>query len=439
MKFTSLLKKIILEASNYEIKLELNTKPTKTKDGQVVKPKLSKKEFDMLVQADPNTRLNNVDLEGATKEEMGKVKAGGYTDWLIKQYLNIPTETNPGDAGYDRELKMLKSRFMEDLYKIKEDLTKFDRFKQRLPKDKRDINQYNIESLYDAVQGFDLTLATTTKAERKGAPVHPGAELIYDSPNLRMIRIKDTGEAGKEAACFYGGNQQETRWCTSAPGLSHFDYYIKKGPLYVIFDPSDTNISPKTGLPVERYQLHFETDQYMDRHDRQINLVEKLNGPWKALKEVFKPYFAKGLTVGGTRFSVDSLTSGNIGKFISLYGLDELIDSLPEDIEEFQIMNRDRNNNININIPNSISRFKKLEMILFENCIDRLPDSICELPNLNFISLVNNPNLKTVPECIADLPNLMFMNLKDSPNVKVPQKIADKATRKMQDGFYDFH
>lgn len=438
MKFTTLLKNLIIEQTGYQVKFDKNTKPQKDKEGNVIKPLMSKNEFNTLVQADPTTRLNNVDIDTASKEDLGKIKAGNYVDWLVKQYLNVPTERKPDEQGYVRELMMMRERFFEDLYKVTEDLKKFDRFKKRLPLEKRDINKLNVNSLYDAVKDFDLTLATTTKSERKQAEVHPGAKMIYDSPNLRVIEISDKGPAGKEAACFYGGNQQETRWCTSAPGLSHFDYYINKGPLYVIFDPSDTNVSPKTGLPVERWQLNFETDQYMDRHDHQISLIEKLNGPWKELKELFKPKFAKGLTVGGTSLSIDNFERGNVGKFVALYGLDELIANLPDTLEEFQIINRERNKDIIIQIPDTISRFKNLSMILLENCIDRIPDSICKLPNLNFISLVSNPKLTTIPECIADIPSLMFLNLQGSNNVEVPEKIKEKSSTALQDGFYDF-
>jgi len=69
----------------------------------------------------------------------------------------------------------------------------------------RDINKLTPESLYDAVKDFDLTMATTTKAERKAAPVHPGAESGFEGKNWRVIKISDKGERGKEAACFYGG------------------------------------------------------------------------------------------------------------------------------------------------------------------------------------------------------------------------------------------
>ena len=65
MKFTSLLKSVILEQTKFEVLFDSLTKPTKNKEGKTVKPKLSKEEFYTLLQADPTTRLNNVDLDSA--------------------------------------------------------------------------------------------------------------------------------------------------------------------------------------------------------------------------------------------------------------------------------------------------------------------------------------------------------------------------------------
>jgi hypothetical protein len=143
---------------------------------------------------------------------------------------------------------------------------------------------------------------------------------------------------------------------------------------------------------------------------------------------VFKPEFAKGLTVGGEKFVVDSFQHGAIGKFIALYGLDELIDSLPDTLDEFQIINNRDNTDILIKIPESISRFKKLKMILLDNCIDSIPDSICQLPKLRFLALMNNPKLTVIPECVGDMQSLLFLNCKGSPNVKIPQAILDRGT-----------
>ena len=427
MKFTSLLKSVILEQSRFELFFDANVKPSVDKKGNKQKPKLTKKEYIELVKADPTTRLNNVDIDTADYKDLVKIKAGSYVGWLIKNYLNPKTERQYGDNGYEKEVQAAKETFMEDLYKVTDDLKKFERFKGRLPKNQRDINKITADELYNAVKDFDLTLASTTKAERKTAEVYPGSKIVYDGKNLRVIEISDKGQIGKEAACFYGGQNQETRWCTSAPGLSYFERYIKDGPLYVIFNPNDSNIAPKTGLPINRYQFHFPSNQFMDKDDRQQDLVALLNGPMNELKDFFKPEFAKGLTVGGEKLVIDSFSHGAIGKFIALYGLDDLIGNLPATLKEFQIQNRDQKD-LTITIPEEIGRFKDLNMILLDNCIESIPESICTLPKLRFLALINNPKLTTIPDCIADLPNLYFLNLKGSPNVEVPQSIKDKGT-----------
>jgi hypothetical protein len=427
MKFTSLLKSIIVEQSRFEVLMNALTKSGKDKEGNKLRPKLSKKEFVDLVLADPTTRLNNVDIETATPEELGKIKAGSYVPWLVKHYLIPKTETNPGDYTYEKDVKRAKDVFMEDLYKVTDDLKKFDRFKGRLPKEMRDINKLTPDQLYDAVKDFDLTLATTTKAERKTAPVHPGAKLVYDGENWRVVEIEDKGQVGKEAACFYGGNNQETRWCTSAPGASWFDRYIKDGPLYVIFNPNDTDVSPMTGLPKARYQFHFPSNQFMDKDDRQQDLIQLLNGPMSELKSFFKPEFAKGIVLGGKELKIESLTSGTVGKFIALYGLEDLMDSLPKSLERILIQNRDSKDPIHVELPEDIGKLQNLTNILTDNItFSKVPDSICNLKNLNFLAITRNPELRTIPDCVADLPNLMFLNLKGCDNVTIPKKIEEK-------------
>jgi hypothetical protein len=436
MKFTSILKKVILEQSRFELLSDALTKPSKDKEGNKVKPKMTKQEFNQIVMADPTTRLNNIDLNDASSSDLEKIKAGKYVQWLIKQYLMPKTERQPGDNGYEREVATVKETFMEDLYKVTEDLTKFERFKNKVPKEMRDINKLSVDALYDVVKDFDLTLATTTKSERKSAEVHPGSKLVFDGPTWRVVEIEDKGAIGKEAACFYGGNNRETRWCTSTPGTDQwFNRYIKDGPLYVVYKPGDTDVSPETGLPVNRYQFHFPSNQFMDKDDRQQDLVSLLNGDMKELKDFFKPEFAKGLTVGGDKLVIDSFSHGVIGKFIGLYGLDDLLNSVPEGIKQLQIQNRE-NNGIIIKIPNEISRFKDLNMILFENCIDSVPDSICELPKLRFLALVKNEKLTKIPECISNIDTLYFLNLKGSPNVEIPNSIKEKGTF-MGEGMWD--
>jgi hypothetical protein len=48
MKFTSILKKVILEQSRFELLSDALTKPSKDKEGNKVKPKMSREEFNQV-------------------------------------------------------------------------------------------------------------------------------------------------------------------------------------------------------------------------------------------------------------------------------------------------------------------------------------------------------------------------------------------------------
>jgi len=395
MKFTSLLKSVILEQSKFEVLFDALTKPSVDKEGKKMKPKLSKEEFYELMQADPTTMLNNVDLMSASPEELKKVKAGKFTAWIIKNYLTPKTERQPGDRGYEEEVKQAKATYIEDLSKITNDLMKFVRFKDRI-EGERDLNKMTPSDLYNKVKDFSLEKTKASAQEKKEASKtfeHPGGQVIFRGNDWTVVKISDKAQLGKDAACFYGGyylepSKGETRWCTSGPGLSYFERYIKDGPLYVIIKNTDSKVGEKSQLPATRYQFHFPSNQFMDAADHSIDLVKYLNGPMAELKDVFKPEFAKGLTVGGEKLVIDSFSHGAIGKFIALYGLDDLIGNLPVTLREFQIQNRDsKNNEVLINIPDEIGRFKDLEMILLDNCIESIPDSICTLPKLRFLAL----------------------------------------------------
>lgn len=441
MKFTKILKSVILEQSKFQILFDKLTTPSKDKEGKPQKPKLTKGEFFELMSADPTTRLNNVDLETASKEELEKVKAGSYTPWIIKHYLTPKTERQPGERGYEEEVREAKKTFMEDLSKITNDLQKFHRFKSQI-EGERDLNKLTPEELYNKVKDFSLEKTKATAQEKQEASktfAHPGGEIVFRGDEWTVAKISDKSQLGKDAACFYGGyylepSKGETRWCTSGPGLSYFDRYIKDGPLYVVIKNQDTKFGEKSKLPATRYQFHFPSNQFMDVHDHSIDLIEYLNGPMKELKNYFKPEFAKGLTIGGEKLAIDNFSSGPIGKYIALYGLDDLIDSLPDTLTEFQMSNKE-NKNINIKIPQSIGRFKNLTMLLFDNCISEIPESICQLSNLQFIAFINCKNMKSIPGCIAGLPDLNFLNLKGT-NVQVPQEIQQHGVE-LDNGMWD--
>jgi hypothetical protein len=455
-RFTTILKSLIVEGAKMDALLDKYTKPKLDKEGKKVKPLLSKDMFLQLIQADPDTKMNNVDPATADEKELMQIKPGGYSEWIIRHYLKpeIPEEylsLDPQSEQYKSALLRQREVYFEDLFKLTNDLMKFKRFKGRI-EGERDLNKMKPSQLYDKVKDFSLEKIKASAEEKKKAQEtyeHPGGDVIFRGDQWTVARVSDTGALGKDAACFYGGNylepsKGETRWCTSAPGLSWFDRYIKDGPLYVVIPNNwEGQRGIKSNLPAERYQFHFPSNQFMDVHDRSVDLVQLLNGSMSELKDIFKHEFAKGLTVGGEKFVVDSFTTGPVGKFIALYGLDELIDSIPNSIKSFSMTNNDKNLNVNIKIPESISRFQNLKTIILNNCVSSVPDSICELRKLNFITILNCPELRTVPECIADMPKILMLNLMGSNNVEVPQKIKEKARTPQgsnwkKEGMWDF-
>jgi hypothetical protein len=381
-------------------------------------------EFDKIVLADPTTRRAGDEIK----------KAGTYVNWLVKQFLSlVPEDEQEGTPRYKSELKRKKDLFFEDLYKTTQDLQKFDKFKQKIPEDIRDINKLSIDGLFNVVKDFDLTLATTSKAERKSMPSHPGGDMVFDGDRWRVVKIVDKGSLGKEAACFYGGNNEETRWCTSAPGLNYFNSYISRGPLYVIMDKNDAKLGNKTGLPMHRYQWHFQDQQFMDIQDRQMDWIGFLNGEGAEMKQFFKPEIMKNLSGPTGNSVVVEYPRDATSKYIALYGFDEFFESLPKTLQRFDFTSSGNNrygeksSEVNLELPEKIGDYDNLEVLHLDGVVNKLPNTIGKLKKLQFLSLPNNKNLQELPESIADLPSLMVLNLKNSnPNIKIPKRVQDK-------------
>ena len=158
--------------------------------------------FKSMILADPDTKVpQGFDTENATPEDMEKVKVGAYTQWMLKNYqepkLELPDYVKEDPKQYQNAVKEFRRLFIEDIEKIKNDLLKFHRFKSRL--EQKDINKYTPESLSIAVEDFRLTKDAKTSKEEKLTKENPyqfpGSVIDYVGPNWTVVRIDNHKEA----------------------------------------------------------------------------------------------------------------------------------------------------------------------------------------------------------------------------------------------------
>jgi hypothetical protein len=460
MKITKVLSNLVTEDARFQILYKKYVLPS----GDRKKGVLPFEVIKQIVFADPTTRVpENYDKEGASVEEMtsDKVKVGKYTQWLlnlfVKPYLTREVTNEPIEVGtdeYKAKANEYRRLFLEDLSQFTDLLVKYDRFKGSLEDaSKKDIN--NVKSLNDLShlkvkvgdgETVDLNMYRGKKVKKEvGAASNtnyniPGAEILKVGNEYTLIKISDKGALGSKAASYFGGyngglDRGETNWCTAAENSSYSNTYRQQGPLYIFIANDDKGkVGEVTGLPSERYQFHFPSNQFKfaNQHGGNIPIVEWLNGKWAEFKEIFKPEFAAGFVKPNTDNVEIKYPDSATGKFVALYGFEELFNSLPTTIKRLNIINSS-NESVNIDVPDSISRFTSLTAILFENMISKLPESICELKNLVFLACPNNKELQSIPECIVNLPNLTFVNVSKCPNVKVPQALEQYNTG---EGFY---
>ena len=441
IRFTNLLSALIIESSRFQVLFDKFVKP-KEKGQRGFMP------FETLfalIVADPTTKVpEGMDIDNVKPDQMEQVKIGKYAQWLIKNFITpkLPADhplmiSDTQSGQYKQALSQFQNLFMEDLYKVTTNLQKYERFKNRLAQEYRDINKLSIETLQDQVKDFSLEKTKATAEEKKEASVtyaHPGADIVYRGQDWTVAKISDKGPLGKEAACFYGGSHNEgrrgeTTWCTSSPGLTYFDGYIGRGPLYVVipnkarsFKSYGKETGEVSGLPADRYQFHFPDNQYMDADDRPINLVDFLNTNEEGLKQFFKPEFMKGLTAKEGKKVTVNYPDDSSSKFIALYGFDEFFEKLPETIQRLEFVVKS-GSKINLNIPASIGNFRELTAIHFVGCVASIPESICNLQKLQFLSLPENPNLQKLPECIGSMPRLSVINIKGSNKNSIPESL----------------
>jgi hypothetical protein len=446
MAFTSLIeqiKGIILEDSRLDVLINKFTKDKRKKSGKTVKGKLKPEELITIVQTDPTSIVD---------ENNEVQKTGKYVQWIIARLLSVnsmcDSEFDYGTEDWENCAKQKRELFFEDLYKATDYLIKFDKLKTMSAyKGEKDINKFKtIDDLFIAIKDYNINAAemSTTKEERREMEIHPGAELGFEGDRWKVIKITDNS-LGKEAACFYGGNQKETNWCTSGPGLNYYQGYINRGPLYVVLDKTDTNVAEpqfggygrgdnkdkehkQTGLPKNRYQFHFQDNMFMDIDDRSINVVEAMNGDMAELKPYFQPMFLESMGNSGDRDNPKHIMikfgADKFSKYLAMYGNEQVFENLPNDITRFYFEAELKDNYI-LNVPEDLYDKTDLDILFMEGCLDYLSPKVGNLKNLRVLSISENPKLKELPESICGLEKLTVLSVINT-GAKIPQCILDR-------------
>jgi hypothetical protein len=282
----------------------------------------------------------------------------------------------------------------------------------------------------------------------KKVPKLEGLEDIFKPEPLtkeekELINVVKNVRVGNNPMESFENPQQVEMWLEyNSPTLSDVQYSnltpnLKKKYIALGMDLSSGMIASSEPEVLKYYVgKKIEVIKNKDINGLTSSELSLLNTPMlKKLKDEFKPKFARSIVSKGNSLNISEFDSGPIAKFIKLYGLEDLFKNLPETLQSIQIINT-KDPNMIIEVPEDIARFKNLNMIVFNNCIDRLPDSICELNELTFLGCINNKQLTTIPECIVNLPKITFLNLRGSVNVEVPQAIQDIGVE-MGDGLWD--
>lgn len=153
--------------------------------------------------------------------------------------------------------------------------------------------------------------------------------------------------------------------------------------------------------------------------------IELLTTPMlKKLKDDLKVKFAESLVKenqSGTSVSVDFPNSAS-AKYISLYGFDDFFKYLPKNLSKMEIQGDGKY----FSIPDSISELDGILGLHFRNVISEIPESICKLKDLKFLSIPDNPELLTLPKCLVDLPKLNLMNVQGCNKLKLPPGLKEK-------------
>jgi hypothetical protein len=207
--------------------------------------------------------LSEISIDDVKKKFVGD-RVGGPNGKVVTpaQFDEIMKATKNKLALALWMIKRIEQEFIlpEDIYKWEDYFDIFKRRKNQFPV--KDINQIKTEDQIDEFVNKAIELLELEKdpTQKKGVSKEDKFKdlEIGEVEGFQVYKIpQGTSEEMYGAACELGSG---TSWCTATGNTkTWFDRYAKDGPLYIFIGPGG-----------EKYQFHYESNQFMDKNDRSI-------------------------------------------------------------------------------------------------------------------------------------------------------------------------
>jgi hypothetical protein len=175
-------------------------------------------------------------------EKMDPTKKKAYVLLMVKWFL-------------DGSMKLL-----EDAAKLKPVIQNFDKFRNTLTG--VDLRTMSFDDFLDLGDELAKKISNSEAGRAEEEYFYNDGQAIkfYDGPDMKIIKPVTVA-----AAKYFG---RGTRWCTAADEDNMFTQYAQQGEIYCILFKGENR----------RWQFHFESEQFMDEKDQDLDQTMPLFG-----------------------------------------------------------------------------------------------------------------------------------------------------------------
>jgi hypothetical protein len=330
-----------------------------------------------------------------------------YVQWILTMYTRILKDREPKtnfDAA-ENKLGGFAYLFFENIYKLSDALKTFHRIKNTklLNADQKDIYTYrSVDYFVEVVFSINTEIPTELNLNILNAQEIECINNKHALVEFRGEKWVVVHTVNREANTVFG---IDTTWCTAGTryGSNMFDTYNRQGKLFVLVKNAVGGSNHLKSNPQNRYQFHFESNQFMNVLDRSINILNFLSENLD-VKDYFRDYIVNNILKKETK----------VEKMIEILHKYGMVKELIPILKGMKIKKLDLSGVIGKGAAFELEELGDLitlEELTMRDCsLDSFPEPIRRLSNLKILRLSGNHILK-VPQWINDLKNLEVLNV----------------------------